>query len=93
MNRTTDKGPLAVGRSSFWLESETLMTVAELIIADARQRGLRHFFGLPGGGFPLDMMEAGRRLGVDFVPASHESSAAIMAAYYGVIKQTAGLAH
>ena len=31
-----------------------MMTVAELIIADAHARGLRHFFGLPGGGFPLD---------------------------------------
>ena len=68
------------------------MTVAELIIADAHARGLRHFFGLPGGGFPLDIMDAGRRFGVDFVSTSHESSAAIMAAYYGVLKQTAGLA-
>ena len=37
-------------------------------------------------------MDAGRRFGVDFVSTSHESSAAIMAAYYGVLKQTAGLA-
>ena len=69
-----------------------MMTVAELIIADAHARGLRHFFGLPGGGFPLDLLDAGRRFGVDFVSTSHESSAAIMAAYYGVLKQTAGLA-
>ena len=58
-----------------------MMTVAELIISDAHARGLRHLFGLPGGGFPLDMMDAGRRLGIDFVPTSHESSAGIMAAY------------
>ena len=69
-----------------------MMTVAELIIADAHGRGLRHFFGLPGGDFPLDMMDAGRKYGVDFVPVSHESSAALMAAYYGALKQTAGLA-
>ena len=68
------------------------MQLAELIITEARGRGLRHFFGLPGGGSPLDMMEAGRRLGVSFVSVAHESSAAIMAAYYGLMQNTAGLA-
>ncbi len=68
------------------------MKLAELIIAEARERGLRHFFGLPGGGSPLDMMEAGRRYGVDFISTAHESTAGIAAAYYGLMKQTAGLA-
>ena len=68
------------------------MKLAELIITEARERGLRHFFGLPGGGSPLDMMEAGRQLDVSFVSVAHESSAAIMAAYYGLMKNTAGLA-
>ena len=68
------------------------MQLAELIITEARGRGLRHFFGLPGGGSPLDMMEAGRRLDVSFVSVAHESSAAIMAAYYGLMQNTAGLA-
>ena len=68
------------------------MKLAELIITEARARGLQHFFGLPGGGSPLDMMEAGQQLGVDFVSIAHESAAAIMAAYYGIMKGTAGLA-
>ena len=68
------------------------MKLAELIITEARERRLKHFFGLPGGGSPLDMMEAGRQLGVSFVSVAHESSAAIMAAYYGLMKNTAGLA-
>lgn len=68
------------------------MKLAELIITEARERGLRHFFGLPGGGSPLDMMEAGRQLDVSFVSVAHESSAAIMAAYYGMMTNTAGLA-
>ena len=63
-----------------------------MIIAEARDRGLRHFFGIPGGGSPLDMMEAGRTRGVDFVGVSHESSAGIMAAYNGIMHGTAGLA-
>jgi len=68
------------------------MKPTELIIAEARARGIRHFFGLPGGGSPLDMVEAGRTQGVDFVSVAHESSATIMAAYYGFMKETAGLA-
>lgn len=68
------------------------MTIAELIMADARARNVQHFFGIPGGGSPLDLIEAGRKLGVDFISVNHESSAAIMAAYYGLMKGTAGLA-
>ena len=67
------------------------MQLAELIMSAARDRGLKHFFGLPGGGAPLDMIEFGRRLGVDFVSVAHESSSAIMAAYYGQMLGAAGL--
>ena len=69
-----------------------MMKVAEMIMTVARDRGLGHFFGIPGGGPPLDLIEAGRKLGVRFVNMSHESSAAIAAAYYGELKSTAGLA-
>ena len=68
------------------------MTLAELIIEDASARGLRHYFGLPGGGFPLDLLEAGRQRGVELVSVAHESSAAIMAGYYGHFMKTAGIA-
>lgn len=68
------------------------MTVAEAIVAEARERGVRHFFGIPGSGAPLDMIEAGRKSGVAFVNVSHESSAAIAAAYNGSLRHTAGLA-
>ena len=68
------------------------MKAAELVMAEARERGLRHFFGIPGGGLPLDLMAAGQKLGVDFVNVCHESSAAIMAAYYGSLRGAAGLA-
>jgi acetolactate synthase-1/2/3 large subunit len=61
-------------------------------MATARENGLEHFFGIPGGGSPLELIEAGRQAGVQFVNVSHESSAAIAAAYYGLLKGTAGLA-
>ena len=61
-------------------------------MATARENGLEHFFGIPGGGSPLELIDAGRKVGVQFVNVSHESSAAIAAAYYGLLKETAGLA-
>lgn len=68
------------------------MKLAELIAADARERGLRHFFGIPSGGASLDVVDAGGRMGVDFVSVAHESTAAIAAGYYGLARNTAGLA-
>ena len=68
------------------------MTAAEAVMAVAREKGLQHFFGIPGGGSPLELIEAGRRFGVKFVNVSHESSAAIAAASYGSLRNTAGLA-
>ena len=68
------------------------MKTADAVITVAREHNLQHFFGIPGGGAPLDLIEAGRKFGVRFVNMSHESSAAIAAAYYGAMKRTAGLA-
>ncbi len=68
------------------------MKAAEAVMAIARANGLEHFFGIPGGGSPLELIDAGRQAGVQFVNVSHESSAAIAAAYYGLLKGTAGLA-
>jgi acetolactate synthase-1/2/3 large subunit len=68
------------------------LKAAEAVMTTARDKGLEHFFGIPGGGSPLDLIEAGRQHGVQFVNVSHESSAAIAAATYGAVKKTAGLA-
>lgn len=68
------------------------MKAAEAVMTTAREQGLEHFFGIPGGGSPLELIDAGRQAGVEFVNVSHESSAAIAAAYYGRLKNTAGLA-
>jgi acetolactate synthase I/II/III large subunit len=67
-------------------------SISQRIMAEAHEQGLRYFFGLPGGGAPLEMIDTGGRLGISFVPVAHESSAAIMAGYYGLMKGTAGLA-
>lgn len=67
------------------------MTAAARIAREARERGLRHLFGLPGGVL-VDLVEAARNAGLEFVPVAHESSAAIMAGYNGLIGGAAGLA-
>ena len=67
-------------------------TVPEILIERAQAEGLGHFFGLPSSGVLLELLEAGRRCGVDFVSSAHEWSGAISAAYYGYFKGCAGLA-
>ena len=69
-------------------ENESL---AQYIMRDCKERGLDHFFGIPGSGSPMDIMDAARANGVDFVIMGHESSAVFAAAYYGLFKRTAGL--
>ena len=43
------------------------MKLSDLLLTDAKERGLDHFFGIPGSGFPMDAMESGKRISVDFV--------------------------
>jgi acetolactate synthase-1/2/3 large subunit len=69
-----------------------MIKTSKAIMLECRERGLQHFFGIPGGGAPLELIEAGRQWGVRFVNLSHESSAALAAAYYGRLKGSAGLA-
>jgi len=68
------------------------LKAAEAVMTIAKENRLEHFFGIPGGGSPLELIDAGRQRGVQFVNVSHESSAAIAAATYGAVKKTAGLA-
>eukprot|EP01079_Euglenida_sp_SAG-EU17-18_P005287 gene5287-944_t len=72
-------------------QSPSSLSVAELIVQDAHSRGLRHIFGIPGSGAPMDIMKAADALGIKFVATAHESTAAIAAAYYGNQLATAGL--
>lgn len=68
------------------------MSVSDRIIREFTRHGVRHYFGLPGSGFLLDLIDSGRRNGIEFHPTANESSAAIAAAYYGRLTGTAGLA-
>lgn len=68
------------------------MNLSKLFMKITKDMGNNHFFGIPGSGVPLDLMDNGRDLGVDFINVAHESSAAIAAGTYGLLKNSAGLA-
>ncbi len=54
--------------------------------------GVRKLFGVPGGGPNLDLIAASHELGLDFVLAHGETPACIMAAAYGQVTGTPGVA-
>ena len=67
------------------------MKISELLMKIAKEHSIDHFFGIPGSGVPLDLMDSGRKIGLDFINVAHESTAAIAAGTYGLLKNTAGL--
>lgn len=74
------------------LENKQVSTVADALISGMRNTGTTRMFGLPGGGSSLDLIEAGRKQGVRFVLARHETSAAIMAATTAELDGSVGCA-
>ena len=73
------------------LERDGVETLAACIVADAKRRGLKAIFGIPGSGAPMDIMEECRRQGLAFVTCAHESSAAVAAGHHGRALGTPGL--
>lgn len=61
-------------------------TVAEEIADQFAAAGIRRLYGLPGGEM-LDLLEACRRAGIEFVLTHHEGAAAFMAAADGRLRR------
>ena len=55
------------------------MTVADLVVAQLREAGVRTLFGVPGGGGNLDLIAAAGRAGLPFVLTATETAGAIAA--------------
>lgn len=53
---------------------------AEAIVRVLAEAGVRRLFGLPGGGSNLELIEAGRPAGLEFILCYQEGAAAILAA-------------
>jgi acetolactate synthase-1/2/3 large subunit len=56
------------------------MTAADAVARALRDAGVRRMYGVPSGGSIVDLIEAGRRIGLRFVLAAQEGPAAMMAA-------------
>lgn len=66
--------------------------VATALVRAFSVHGTRRLFGLPGGGSSLDLIEAAREAGLDFVLARHECSAVFMAAATAELDGSLGVA-
>ncbi len=58
-------------------------TTAEVMAAFLARAGLRRIYGVPGAGSTLDLIEACRHRGIEFLLTHHEAGAALMAATEG----------
>ncbi len=67
------------------------MNISELFMKIAKENFIDHFFGIPGSGVPLDLMDSGRKIDLHFINVAHESTAAIAAGTYGLLKESTGL--
>ena len=68
------------------------MKVVEEIVKWMRNNGVKRFFGIPGGGSSLELINEAERQGIRFFLASHEGSAGIMAAVTGDLEKNVGVA-
>lgn len=60
-----------------------MTTLANQIAASLKSGGVERIFGIPGGGSSLDLMDAARQHGIDFIVTRTEAAATIMAAITG----------
>ena len=68
------------------------MTIADLVIGQLRDAGVRALFGVPGGGGNLDLIAAAGRAGLPFVLTATEAAGAIAALAQAEITGGAGAA-
>ena len=69
----------------------TEKSVAETVIENLREMGVRHVFGVPSGGW-VDFLEAIRPTdGLEFVLTAHEGGAALLAARCGRLPGLTGV--
>jgi acetolactate synthase I/II/III large subunit len=68
------------------------ITVVDLLIERLKECGLQRLFGVPGGGSSMDLIDAARRAGLDFVLTRREDSGMVMAAVTAWLSNAPGLA-
>lgn len=66
--------------------------IEDYLALQLKEAGVRRFFGIPGGP-SVQWMEAFRKAGIDFILATHESSAAMMADVTARLTGVPGVCH
>lgn len=69
-----------------------MTTLAHQVAASLKSGGVERIFGIPGGGSSLDLMDAARQNGIDFIVTRTEAAATIMAAVTGEMTGIPGVA-
>jgi len=68
------------------------MVIEDFLARQLREAGVRRFFGVPGGP-SIPYLEAFRKAGIEFILASHEASAAVMADVTARLTGVTGVCH
>ena len=66
--------------------------VVDLLVERLKSAGLQRLFGVPGGGSSMDLIDAARRAGLEFVLTRREDSGMVMAAVTAWLSDAPGLA-
>jgi acetolactate synthase-1/2/3 large subunit len=64
---------------------------ADVVAAVLAEAGIEYVFGVPGSLSSVELIEAAARRGIRYVLCSNESSAAVMAGTYGVLRNRPGV--
>lgn len=66
----------------------TYADVVAKLLADAQ---IEYIFGMPGSRASVELIEAARKQGIEYVLSNNEAAAAVMAATYGVLQHRPGI--
>jgi acetolactate synthase-1/2/3 large subunit len=68
-----------------------MITYADVIAKLLADAGIEYIFGMPGSRASVELIEAARKQGVQYILSNNESAAAVMAATYGVLQHRPGV--
>jgi acetolactate synthase-1/2/3 large subunit len=66
-------------------------TYADVVAATLAQAGIEYIFGVPGSLSSVELIEAASKQNIRYILCSNESSAAVMAGVYGVMRHRPGV--
>src|SRR6266545_2219680 len=68
-----------------------MATYADVVAATLAENGIEYIFGVPGSLSSVELIEAAAKRGIRYILTSNESSAAVMAGTYGVLRNRPGV--